>query len=613
VIESLRIRSLGVIDEAELPLGDAAEVANEVISDAELPLGPGYTVVTGETGAGKTMVVTALGLLTGRRADASMVRSGRQRAVVEATIVDSPDAPALVEAVEAGADLDQDGDDRAVLYLSRTISAEGRGRAHAGGRSVPVGVLGRIGDELVAVHGQSDQLRLRGTAEQRAALDAFGGDELASAAANYRSVFDELNRARTELTEIKERGRERALEAETLQQALEEIDELDPQPGEDTDLDAKAQRLSHVEDLREGAHVAHSALVSEEIGEAVDAVSLVDAAKRALEAVDQDDQTLAEQTQRLREVGYILSDVATELAGYIEGLDADGPAELAAVEERRASLTQLQRRYGPGMEPTIEEVLDWATQARTRLASLQDDPSRAEELEARVETLTQDLTTSARELHRLRKAAAESLSGRVDEELHALAMPHAHLSITVDPAEPAAHGADEIAFLLAPHPGAGPRPLGKGASGGELSRVMLALEVVLAEVDPVPTFVFDEVDSGVGGEAAVEIGRRLARLARHVQVVVVTHLPQVAAFADRHLTVTKTMSSATSADGGVTTSDVVALEHDERVTELARMLAGQADSQAARAHAEELLEDAATEATQWATTMRSTDRRGPKR
>lgn len=592
MIESLRIRSLGVIDEAELPLGETETNAPKGIGDAELPLGPGYTVVTGETGAGKTMVVTALGLLTGKRADAGVVRRGNDRAVVEATVVDAAGAPALAEAVEAGAELDEDGEHRSILYLSRTVSAEGRSRAHAGGRSVPVGALGRIGEKLVAVHGQSDQLRLRGAAEQRSALDAFGGPELAKALQDYQAVFSELHAATEELTEIRERGRERALEAETLQAALEEIDAVEPLPGEDGELESRAQRLAHVEDLRGGAVTAHGALVSEEIGEAVDAVSLVDAAKRALEAVDGDDKDLAAQTARLREVGYILSDVATELAGYIESLDADGPAELAAVEERRAALAQLQRRYAPD----IDGVLAWADTARQRLTGLQDDPGRAEALAERVEQLQRELTEAARALHRLRTEAAGRLSDRVDQELHALAMPHAHLQISVTAAEPAATGADDIAFLLAPHPGADPRPLGKGASGGELSRVMLALEVVLAEVDPVPTFVFDEVDSGVGGEAAVEIGRRLARLARHVQVVVVTHLPQVAAFADRHLNVTKT--ATTDADGGVTTSDVVTLDREARITELARMLAGQADSEAARMHAAELLADAAADSAE---------------
>lgn len=582
MIESLRIRSLGVIDEAELPLG--------AIQDASLPLGPGYTVVTGETGAGKTMVVTALGLLTGRRADAGMVRRGQDKAIVEATIIDSPEAPAFREAVEAGAELDDEGPGRAALYLSRAVSAEGRGRAHAGGRAIPVGALGRIGDKLVAVHGQSDQLRLRGAGEQRAALDAFGGEPVTRALADYVASYEALHAATAELADIHERGRERALEAETLQAALEEIDRVDPQPGEDEELTARSLRLTHVEELRGGAATAHAALVSEEIGEAVDAVSLVDAAKRALEAVDGDDPALAEQTSRLRELGYILSDVATELASYIHSLDADAPAELAQVEDRRADLAGLQRRYAP----TIDEVLEWTAQARVRLSGLQDDPARVEELTTAVARLQAELEAHSERLRALRVEAAQALSARVDQELHALAMPHARLSIRVVPAAPAAHGADEIDFLLAPHPGADPRPLGKGASGGELSRVMLALEVVLAEVDPVPTFVFDEVDAGVGGEAAVEIGRRLARLARHVQVVVVTHLPQVAAFADRHLNVTKTAHGEGST--GFTTSDVVTLDTEGRITELARMLAGQADSAAARAHAQELLEDAAAEA-----------------
>lgn len=577
MIESVRILSLGVIEEAELALGDPNGS------------GVGYTVVTGETGAGKTMVVTALGLLTGARADAGAVRRGAAKAVVEATVLDHAGAPALLEAVEAGAELEDEGGGKAALFLARTVSAEGRGRAHAGGRSVPVSALSRIGEHLVTVHGQSDQLRLRGASEQRAALDAFGGATLAEASASYAETFHALRDARAQLREINERARERALEAESLQSALEEIDAVEPVEGEDAELDARAARLSHVEELRSGADQAHAALVSEEIGEAVDAVSLVDAAKRALEAVDGDDPALAEQTGRLREVGYILADVATELADYRERLDADGPAELAAVEERRAALATLMRRYAP----SLTEVLAWAEQARERLSSLQDDPARGEELTQRVSTLEGQLTERANALRALRSAAAQRLSGRVDAELHALAMPHAHLEISVEPAEPAAHGADDIAFLLAPHPGAEPRPLGRGASGGELSRVMLALEVVLAEVDPVPTFVFDEVDSGVGGEAAVEIGRRLARLARHVQVIVVTHLPQVAAFADRHLNVTKT--AHVGGESGFTTSDVVALEAEERVTELARMLAGQADSSAAREHARELLEDGARE------------------
>lgn len=570
MIESVNIRGLGVIEEASLPFG------------------PGLTVVTGETGAGKTMVVTALGLISGARADSGVVRRGQDAAVVEATVVGAPEDSAFQIASEAGAETDGE-DDESVLYLSRTIAAKGRSRAHAGGRAVPVAVLGRIGESLLTVHGQTDQLRLRGAAEQRAALDAFAGSELAAALAEYKDVYRDLKAARTELADVEQNRYERQMEEQTLQAALEEIDAVDPQKGEAQELDARAHKLSHIEELRTASATAHAALVSEEIGEAVDVVSLLDAAQRALEAVDSQDPALAEQTQRLREVGYVISDIATELASYQQSLDADGPAELAAVEERRAALNALTRKYAPD----VDAVIEWAAKARARHLELIDDPSRVEELTQKVEELTAKLTEHAEKVHELRSVAAQQLAQNVDEELAALAMPNAHLTIQVTETEPGPHGADEVAFLLAPHPGADPRPLGKGASGGELSRVMLALEVVLAATDPVPTFIFDEVDAGVGGEAAVEIGRRLARLARHVQVIVVTHLPQVAAFGDQHLTINKT-SHNDGADG-FTTSDIKALSEDERVKELARMLAGQSESEAARAHAQELLTDAARE------------------
>ncbi|MBM7796541.1 DNA repair protein RecN [Pseudoglutamicibacter cumminsii] len=570
MIESVNIRGLGVIEEASLPFG------------------PGLTVVTGETGAGKTMVVTALGLISGARADSGVVRRGQDAAVVEATVVGASEDAAFQIASEAGAETDGEGAE-SVLYLSRTIAAKGRSRAHAGGRAVPVAVLGRIGESLLTVHGQTDQLRLRGAAEQRAALDAFAGTELATALAEYKDVYRELKAARAELTDVEQNRYERQMEEQTLQAALEEIDAVDPQKGEAQELDARSHKLSHIEELRTASATAHAALVSEEIGEAVDVVSLLDAAQRALESVDSQDPALAEQTQRLREVGYVISDIATELASYQQSLDADGPSELAAVEERRAALNALTRKYAPD----VDAVIEWAAKARARHLELIDDPTRVEELTQKLDELSSKLTEHAEKVHELRSEAAQQLAQNVDEELAALAMPNAHLTIQVTETEPGPHGADEVAFLLAPHPGADPRPLGKGASGGELSRVMLALEVVLAATDPVPTFIFDEVDAGVGGEAAVEIGRRLARLARHVQVIVVTHLPQVAAFGDQHLTINKTSHH----DGvdGFTTSDIKALSEDERVKELARMLAGQSESEAARAHAQELLTDAERE------------------
>ncbi|APF40268.1 DNA repair protein RecN [Neomicrococcus aestuarii] len=561
-----------------------------VIEHAVLPLGPGYTVVTGETGAGKTMVTSALGLLTGKRADAGSVRHGAKNASVEAIIQTHANSDIAVRATDAGGtyDTDSEADDAvAHLVLSRSVTSEGRSKATVGGRTTPIGVLGEIGDALVAVHGQSDQLRLKGAAEQRESLDRFAGPDLAAKLAEYQHVWDELRNAQQLRDELVTQARERALEAETLRVALEEIDAVDPQPGEDEALKAEATKLANVEGLRTAAMSAHTALVAEEYAEGVDATSLVNEGKRVLEMVSEDDPEIKALADRLAEIGYLMADLSSDLASYASSLDSEGPARLAEVETRRAALNGLTKKYAP----TIDGVLEWSGFARERSLELGDDTLRIDELAARIEELTAQRDTLGKALTALRQAAAEDLAARVTTELRGLAMPDASLVVVVEEAEPHRYGADTVFMLLKPHAGAGPRPLGKGASGGELSRVMLALEVVLASTDPVPTFVFDEVDSGVGGKAAVDIGRRLARLAQHVQVIVVTHLPQVAAYADRHVRVIKQSSS----ESGVTASDIALLTEDERISELARMLAGQEDSESAQAHAKELLQDARAE------------------
>lgn len=561
-----------------------------VIEHAVLPLGPGYTVVTGETGAGKTMVTSALGLLTGKRADAGSVRHGAKSASVEAIVQTRANSDVAVRAADAGGSFDTDSEeDDAVahLVLSRSVSSEGRSKATVGGRTTPVGVLGELGDALVAVHGQSDQLRLKGATEQRESLDRFAGPKLASTLADYQGVWDELRQTQQQRDELVTQARERALEAETLRVSLEEINAVDPQPGEDETLKAEATKLANVEGLRTAAMAAHSALVSEDFGTSVDASTLVNEGHRALEMVSDDDPDIKALADRLAEIGYLMSDLSSDLASYASSLDSEGPARLAEVEARRAALNSLTKKYAP----TIDEVLAWASFASERSLELGDDTLRIDELTARIETLTAERDGLAASLTKLRTSAAKDLSARVTTELHGLAMPDASLVVVLEETEPHRYGADSIEMLLKPHSGAGPRPLGKGASGGELSRVMLAIEVVLASTDPVPTFVFDEVDSGVGGKAAVDIGRRLARLAEHVQVIVVTHLPQVAAYADRHIRVMKQSSGET----GVTASDIALLDEDERISELARMLAGQEDSETAQAHAKELLSDARAE------------------
>lgn len=568
MIEEIRIRDLGVI------------------ADATLALGPGFSVVTGETGAGKTMVLSALGLLMGARSDAGAVRLGAKNASAEAVLRVDRDGPAAQRAVEAGGELETDDDGGAGLILARTVNSDGRSRAYVGGRSAPAGVLAEVGEKLVVVHGQSDQLRLRSAAAQREALDKFGGAELRDALASYRTTYRRWRQVAADLEALRSAERDRLREAESLQAALEEIDTVDPQPDEDETLKVEAMKLGNVEELRTAAAAAHQALVSGEFPETGDATTLVDAAKRQLEAVGAHDAELASLAGRLAEVGYILADISTELAAYAASVDSEGPERLAEVEARRADLNVLIRKYAP----SINEVIEWSATGRARLEEISGDSDRIESLQEETVALEAQLGAEAQVLSGLRVAAAEVLSARVSAELAALAMPDAKLIIDVVPGgAPGPLGTDEVSFSLQPHAGSAPRPLGKGASGGELSRVMLAIEVVLAAVDPVPTFVFDEVDAGVGGKAAVEIGRRLAMLAQHVQVVVVTHLPQVAAFASHHIRVTKSRA----ADGGFTASDVEVLPESERVRELARMLAGQEESASAQAHAEELLLDAA--------------------
>ncbi|MGY0022980.1 DNA repair protein RecN [Streptomyces sp. cg35] len=574
----MRIRSLGVID------------------DAVVELSPGFTAVTGETGAGKTMVVTSLGLLLGGRADPALVRIGAKNAVVEGRVAVPAGSGALARAEEAGAELD-DG----VLLVSRTVSAEGRSRAHLGGRSVPVGVLAELADELVAVHGQTDQQGLLKLGRQRQALDRYAGDAVAKPLAKYAAVYKRLRSVSAELEEITTRARERAQEADLLRFGLDEIAAVEPRAGEDVELAEEASRLGHAEALASAAAAAHAALAGNpEDPEGVDATTLVGGAHRALEAVRSHDPSLATLAERIGEVSILLTDVAAELAGYADDLDAD-PLRLSAVEERRAALTQLTRKYGED----IASVLAWAESSAARLLELDGDDERIGELTAELASLRGELGSLAQELTNARTEAASRFAAAVTDELASLAMPHARVSFDIRQTETDAadgvevdgrtvacgpSGVDEVELLLAPHPGAPPRPIAKGASGGELSRVMLAVEVVFAGTDPVPTYLFDEVDAGVGGKAAVEIGRRLAKLARSAQVVVVTHLPQVAAFADRQLLVEKTN------DGTVTRSGVTVLEGEDRVRELSRMLAGQEDSETARAHAEELLAAARTDA-----------------
>ncbi|HZC41620.1 MAG TPA: AAA family ATPase, partial [Streptosporangiaceae bacterium] len=487
MLEEVRITGLGVID------------------DAVLEFSPGFTVVTGETGAGKTMVVTGLGLLFGGRADPARVRPGADRASVEGRLLVDPGGHVAQQVTEAGGELD-DGES---LLLTRSVSAEGRSRAHAGGRSVPVSLLTYLADDLVAVHGQADQQQLLKPGRQRQALDQFAGPGLAAVLVSYQRAYQRHREIRAELEELTGQARQRTEEADDLRRGLTEIEQAEPVAGEDTALLEEENRLAHADALHAAATTAHEALLGDPASgsyEAADAVSLLGQARQALEAVAEHDPALAALAARLSEAVYLVSDAGTELASYQQSVEAD-PARLAAVQERRAELTRLIRAYGmagtaaagtagqgtedagttdpgtagPGGEPDLAGVLGWAERAARRLAELDgtdDQIGALAEEEARLAGEVRDLAGT---LTGLRQQAADRFAADVTAELTALAMPHARLTVAVTPQEACGpHGADEVEIRLAAHAGAPALPLAKGASGGELSRVMLAIEVVFA-------------------------------------------------------------------------------------------------------------------------------------
>ncbi|WP_228001941.1 DNA repair protein RecN [Nocardia australiensis] len=574
-----------------------------VISTATAQFHEGLTVLTGETGAGKTMVVTSLHLLSGARADAGRVRLGAARAVVEGrfTVEDVNDAARLEvgQVLEsAAAEADDDGS----IIAIRTVGSDGRSRAHLGGRGVPAAVLADFTASLLTVHGQNDQLRLQRPEQQLSALDQFAAETVSPLLRTYRNRRRSWLDARTELLERTARSRELALEADRLKHSLTEIDAVAPEPGEDIRIVAEVRRLSDLDSLREAAATAHDALAgpADAPEEGSGALELLGVARSRIESAE--DPALVALAPRLGEAVAAVVDLTTELSSYLSGLPSD-PGALDSLLTRQGELKTLTRKYAPD----IDGVLAWADDARSRLDSLDVSDEAVAKLGAAVDIAAERVCEAARKLTAARTKAASKLASLVSAELGGLAMGKARLEVEVRPvpANPqdsaplsvggselhaGSNGVDEVEFRLSAHSGAQSLPLSKSASGGELSRVMLALEVVLASSDHGATMVFDEVDAGVGGRAAVEIGRRLARLARTHQVIVVTHLPQVAAFADTHLVVDK------SDDGkGKVNSGVRALTKDERVIELARMLAGLDDTETGRAHAEELLETARAE------------------
>jgi DNA repair protein RecN (Recombination protein N) len=551
VIEELHIRGLGVIE------------------DASLRLAPGLTVVTGETGAGKTMLVTALQLLLGARADQGLVRQGASSAFAEAAL--SPPPP-------EARDWLRDGDD--VLVVSREIPADGRSRARLNGRLAPVSALADVVGRHVEVHAQHEHVRLARSDVQRDLLDRFAGAPHARSLARYREAFDTWRGLADAQDRLEQDARERARQLDRLHTEVAEIDAA----ALDTEVDGHLERdlsvLEQADEIRAAAGVAYQALGSDGAGEPVGV------AIEALRRLEVDDPELTDLRDRLAGVAAELTELAVDVHRYAEAAEAD-PERLGVLQERRHLIAQLERKYGA----SIADVLRYADDARGQIAELDAADQQAQDLEARCAAARADAVSLATDVHRGRAMAAERLAQDVAGHLADLGMPHAAFSVAVEPlpdGELAAHGADAVTYLLAPNPGEGARPLATAASGGERSRVSLAIEVALADVDAVGVLVFDEVDAGIGGATALAVGEKLARLAAgkgedRRQVLCVTHLAQLAAFADVHHVIEKGVADGRT----VTTTRQVA--DDARVGELSRMLGGDATADAGQEHARELL------------------------
>lgn len=554
MIDQLTIKNLGVIPQEELSFS------------------PGFTALTGETGAGKTMVLSSIGLLLGKKTDSALVRYGEKELAVEGIFVTDSSSQAAALLTEAGG-LVEDGE----IILARTVPARGRSRCHGGGRTIPSGVLSQIGSELVTIHGQAEQLRLRSGARQLALLDSYGDAAHQELVTEFGATYAAWRDLQTQLEDWENQRQAREIEVSRLKEGVKLQEKLQPEPGEEDQLLHKIERLGNVEDLREAAQAAYNYLGGDSVDSA-GAASLVSAAIQALEKGAQSDEELSELARGLRDASSIILDISAEAGSYLSNLEAD-PVQLDQAQSR---LSQLRHAYRPWVKD-LDSWLTWADTARARITQLSGPQNQGTVLAEQLDKAASQLQTLGKKVSRARLALAKTLKKEVAGELAALQMPDAGFDIELTSlAEPNSHGFDQVTFGLRAGANAEIRPLGQGASGGELSRIMLALEVTLAAkslAKGTPTFIFDEVDAGIGGATALAVGQRLARLAKHAQVIVVTHLPQVAAWADKQLVVSKNNDTA----------QVREVAGSEREREIARMLAGKADSKSALDHARELI------------------------
>ena len=556
-LEEISIRSLGVIESSNIQFK------------------PGLTVLTGETGAGKTMVLTALGLVLGSKSDSDLVRAGQERAVVTGRF--SVPLQIQDEILASGGEVEDD-----CVVITRTLSSQGKSRVLVGSAVSSAATVSSFAQSLVEIHAQSSSSKLIKPAVSRELLDRYGGIDLTQ----YQEIFTQYQEISLRIQELKNQLLQRDKEIDLLTEFAQEFSKLSPVSGELVKIENEIAKLGSVEQLNQVVSSTLNLLEDEDLS----ALNLLQQMRKSLDSVAGKDRDLDQITERFTESLLNLQDIGSDLTSYLSSLEAD-PSRFAQLQDRKSALSTLLKRYGKGSDKELafEELIADGLGAKQKLADLSGGSDRITELEKQKLDIFSKMKISAVKLADDRKIAAEKLSKLVTSEIRNLSMPNSQFVIsqsTLDSDKPGsytAYGLDEIAILFSAHAGATPLPLSKVASGGELSRVMLALEVVIAEAEPIGTYIFDEVDAGVGGKAAVEIGRRLAKLSKSAQVIVITHLPQVAVWADNHLVVKKSES------GSVTQSDVKEMSADERKVEIARMLSGQEDSQTAQEHASELL------------------------
>ncbi len=556
-LEEISIRSLGVIESSNIEFK------------------PGLTVLTGETGAGKTMVLTALGLVLGSKSDSDLVRQGQERAIVTGRFSVPKDLATQI--VDAGGDVEDES-----VVISRTVSTAGKSRVLVGGVVSSTAAVSSFASSLVEIHAQSSSSKLTRPGVARELLDRFAAIDLTT----YQQTFDAYQQMMRRIDKLKDQLSQADRQIAELSELADEFSKLNPKSGELLEIEDEIAKLGSVELLNQAVSTVLNLFENEDLS----AINLLQQIRKGLESVNGKDKQLDAITERYTENLLNLQDISSELTSYLTDLEAD-PNRFEKLQQRKAALNSLLKRYGKGSdkEAAYEQLLVDGKNARERIADLSGGDQRIAELQKEADLLFKQLQDAGIAISQLRKGAAAKLSAKVTEEIKALSMPNASFVVEQIVGDSkniksfTSNGIDEISILFSAHSGGTPLPLNKVASGGELSRVMLALEVVIAEAEPIGTYIFDEVDAGVGGKAAIEVGRRLSKLSKSAQVIVITHLAQVAAWADNHLVVRK------SENGSVTQSDVNEVTAKDRKIEIARMLSGQEDSQTAQEHAGELL------------------------